>query len=435
MNKLINLTSSELQNLVIEALRKEIYGESWRDTDLGWNVWICEIKPFNSQVIYCDPNGPYERTYQIDDESLEVTLADDKVDVELQEAWVPVKMTFTEETDAGDVVDGDYVIKKGWKLFEGGAYPERNQFYSNSHVSSIAANTKKGSDAKAGAKLKMEHLPVPLIDDKWFDDKCGIMNCFAIAKDIFGDVRIPKWLNDLYKSKGWKFAVSVGLTKARDAIEELSLCMYPRVEDAGGFTADLNLAFTKFTTSKTDPPKDPSPTPIPPTFGNPSKTMNLEALKLLFTKSDPKTLTELGLSADQIENLEVKTPKVEIPSAVFAMQNGFVTTKADAFFSELAAPDANGVVHATAGQKQQITTLYRAALKSDGENGDIKFSADTGMPQEGDHVKALRDYAMSFSISTRQNIPAFSRDGNGNTVDPMKVTREGVAAGLGVKIK
>ncbi|MBS1702908.1 MAG: hypothetical protein JST12_14685 [Armatimonadetes bacterium] len=421
MDKLINLSSDELANLVCTALRKEIFGESWQDSENAWQVWVWRVMPFGSSVIYCQEEATYQRSYQLDSDTMEVTLGDDRTEVEREEVWVPVEMTFS-------VDDGDFVIKEG-PIFEHGHYPDKQASFSKTDVEMIARNSQDG------APLKFEHNDNPILDEDLLKD-CGLTYCEARDGTIFGKVRIPKWLDEAYKKKGLVFKVSIGLNNARTKIKELSLCKWPRVENAAVFAQELAASFSAYTASKTDPNADPSPTKKPPTFGTPTKPMKKTALALLFSKleqSNPELLVECGLSADQLDKVEFSAPKVDLPPQFTAMQNGFVTTKASAFFAEHAAPDEKGVVHATKAMEGDINILYRAALKADGEGGEVKFSQATGMPEEGENVKALRSLLSSFSISTRQGVQAFATGSDGKPKDPLHVDADEIKKDLGVR--
>jgi hypothetical protein len=129
------------------------------------------------------------------------------------------------------MVDGDYVVYKGCKLFEEGDYPSHDFEMGADELALVA-------DTNGAATLDLDHKPTVIRDDM-----IGSVNNFSTAWDedklvLYGDVRIHKLLDPLLKDE-----TKLSVTWDRDSrqITKTALLLNPRIPDAA-----LNATYAAF---------------------------------------------------------------------------------------------------------------------------------------------------------------------------------------------
>lgn len=139
----------------------------------------------------------------------EVTFSD------LEEDGGFVAIEFALDEDASE--DGDMVVRSG-KLFEAGDYPDKNFSLSEEELAVAAAGFEP-------VKNDLEHRPTIL------DDSLGEVTAVeARGRELFGSVKIPRWLDSMLKDKPIKTSLTWDRTTKK--IVGNSLVRNPRITDA-----------------------------------------------------------------------------------------------------------------------------------------------------------------------------------------------------------
>lgn len=250
----------------------------------------------------------------------------------------------------------DSVICTG-KLFEAGDYPDK-QF-------SITPQEMEQAVAKfTPVNNDLQHTPTIL------DGKLGrLESVYVQGKELFGKVRIPKWLHDL-NPQGIK--TSLTWTRGDKSICGNALVLNPRVQDAqvvAAFTAACDN--TKQTNGGT-------------------KLMWLDKLKAMFTDGKlPEELKDFDPSKVKLAEEPDPEPKTE-PKAQFsdeqldAINANLIKNEAEKFCSE-AVRDSK----VFPAEIEKLKAMFTKAVQDDNE-GKVCFSSQ-GTVNEGERVKTLRE--------------------------------------------
>ncbi len=123
---------------------------------------------------------------------------------------------------AGD----EQVVYRPAKLFEAGAYPDKNLEVSESDLDGIIArfNAARAEGAPA-VPVKVEHVDTPL------DPLAEVVALHRRGRELFGMVAVPADVDALLRRRGIE-SLSVGLSREPLALREVSIVARPRVADA-----------------------------------------------------------------------------------------------------------------------------------------------------------------------------------------------------------
>ena len=112
---------------------------------------------------------------------------------------------------------GEWTIRRG-KIFEAGEYPDKKLTVTEQELAEMVANFKP-------VPINHEH------ESSLFDGHLGeLIAVFHAGPDLVGDVKIPKWLDDLMELDPLR--VSIELSHKPRRIVGLALTISPRVQDA-----------------------------------------------------------------------------------------------------------------------------------------------------------------------------------------------------------
>lgn len=353
------LSFDQTRSLVSAAIR-EAYGKQ---------TWVVDIYP-GSVIFESEAGEPMSHrqkmfmvSYVVGANSV-ITLADDKTEVQERRDWQPVApVTFS--LDSG-VVDGSWVIRSG-KLFEAGDYPDKNFSVSEAELDDIAASF-------TPAPNDLEHIKTVITHDRRGnprkDNPIGeTLNIRKEGTALFGDVKIPKWLDDTVGKD--PLGVSLTFDKQTKRIIRNALTLTPRITDAQVVAA--------FNDSRN---RENVSTSTKPTL--------VESFLALFNRmkeeegGNPVVVTPAAAPQNVEESAEFKALKAQ--NEALAAQ---VQASNDAKVSEAAAAFAKDAIDKNkALPTEGLEAMFAQALKDDNA-GTVTFSAD-GSAVEGDRVKQLR---------------------------------------------
>lgn len=287
-----------------------------------------------------------------------VTFADDHTEVEKVVSYEPVTVAgFSLEPGHED---GQFVVRTG-KVFEAGNYPDKNFSITPQELdTAVAAFSPVAND--------LEHRQTILSNELG-----DLSNVRRDGMSLFGDVRIPKWLDKIVGKDPLK--VSVAFDRGTKRIIGNALTINPRIKDAqvvaafndsrNGGTMKPNL-FQRMAAFFADAAKDPD---MVATLEGDSSVTPTEAVKV---EAKPSA----DFAAIQAENVALKAQLV---------------AEADRKVADIAVAFAQKAISdrkAIPAQKDSLVALFTQAVKDDNA-GQVAF-ADDGTVTEGERVKALR---------------------------------------------
>lgn len=329
----------------------------------GPSIWIRSI--FADRVVYEDesknPYGLWQVDYTIDD-AMKVTLGT-PVAVRVKKEYEVVKMAAF--SLAGFATDGDGVLYQG-KIFEAGSYPDKGVEFDQADLQAMA-------DGFAPCDIDVEHVSSPL------DGQLGqLQSVEARGADLFGVVKVPTWLDDIFKRTGQPVKVSVTIDKARKALAGLALVNSPRVTDA-----QLVAAFNE---SRAPAPKRRTGRPM--SLKDRIQALFNQALDEL--PGDDPGAHGAQRPADQGGDVaQFRQENADLRARLDSMQKGRIDQSA----SEFARSALTGGKILPA-QEAHLAVLFSSAARDDNA-GRAAFS-ESGALNEGERVKALRTFVDSL---------------------------------------
>ncbi len=395
---------------------------------------VYEREPKNGAV------QTYRRAYVLDDAGAVTLGAEEAVrPVTTYEPVAPA--TFTMEGAETSEEDG-FVVHKG-KVFECGDYPDKK-----------FALTEDEADAALGdsGANNLEHVKSVL------DGKLGATRLtHRVGKDVFGEVRIPKWLKKEVGPAPVK--VSAEWSPATKRFLGLALCLKPRITDAQVVAA--------FTEATGEAPADPAESGGPrkeapqmkPTFTErlaavlpaflTGKAKEEDVRKALFSEDDAEAAKppETGVAPAPTEAEKAKDAEIARLKAEIAAKDE-ARGKAEAEGSEAkaeaaAAKFADALVaagKAVPAEREGIARTFAriAALDS----GKVAFSADgaasgsEALKEFADALEARPANALTTERLKGDGAVVFSgaAGGEGEAPDPARVRELLGKTPLGQKI-
>lgn len=296
---LAQLTTEDINAAIARALEKTEGG-----TPDEWNrPWVYTAKPFAVPpvVVYQSRDGKrYQRTYAvaIEDDAPVVTLGATIERVEPMTVWTKVEFALPAEFSE----DGEFIVREG-KVFECGTYPDKNFSLTPAEADAVIA-------AGQAVPNDLEHIPTVLTHAPDGNKRTDILGDTVLTRregsEVFGKVRIPKWLHEKLGDSALK--VSATWNRATKSLEGMALCLNPRIPDAAVFATFV--ATPAFQDFKAEHPSEAAkivtlaahPAPEPATPMNPQQIK--EAAWTTFS-ADPKNA---GVTRDQFEAAFSNTP-------------------------------------------------------------------------------------------------------------------------------
>jgi hypothetical protein len=354
-----------MDTLSFEEIREAVRNALAATVTTGTSCYVVQMYP--GQVVFelwaGEKSTLYSQSYSIDKKTEVVTLGDDRAQVEEERSYVPVKTAAFSLGDA--TVDGEFVTRSG-KIFEAGSYPDKDFSISEDELDQAVA-------VFSPVPNDLEHSETILSGE--------LGDLSAVRREgtsLFGDVRIPRWLNKVIGDTPLK--VSVAFDRISKRIAGNALVINPRIPDAQVVAA--------FNSRKEKTVMQPN---------------LLKRVLALFTKN--------GVTEADVEALEREVAGEVAPVATVAQPSAeFAATKAraDAAEARLKELDDRQVATAAAefadktikdkraipAQRDSLVALFTAAATDDNA-GKAVFSAD-GRVNSGVRMKALSDFIASI---------------------------------------
>jgi hypothetical protein len=186
-------------------------------------IWLCPDDVYAGYCVYEIAEKSYKVTYSIDDAG-NVTLGQPEAVTRTVTYQPVVGMAFSLgpiEGAAGEYVERDGVI------FEAGNYPDKGAAYSADDIHRMSSGFAGPMPIES-----LEHDP-SILGGKLRKHLGSLLNVFAKDGKLYGKVRVPTWLANIYGKEPIK--VSIELVGGK--IDGLSYTGFPRVSDAALMTA------------------------------------------------------------------------------------------------------------------------------------------------------------------------------------------------------
>lgn len=181
--------------------------------------WIQEV--WDDHVVYELEGSHYSQGYALQED--QVVLIGERQKVEVQRVYVPAAFAMDEVEP-----DGDTVVRRG-KLFEVGDYPDKSFSLTEEEADQALADFRPVPN-------DLEHRNTVL------DGHLGVLEAVERrGAELFGSVRIPKWLDAVIGDKPVKASLAWDRNSKR--IVGNALVLNPRIEDAAlmaAFSARLD---------------------------------------------------------------------------------------------------------------------------------------------------------------------------------------------------
>jgi hypothetical protein len=365
-----------------EEIRSEVYDQLkiMYPADGPEGCMDCYIESlYSDEVIYAVKDKMFRSSYRINADG-DAELYGTPIEVEREVSYAPV---FTAErlfVAFKESAENDMVIRRG-KLFEAGDFPDKG-------VAFDEADLDRAVSSFSPVDNDLEHSSTIL------DGQLGqLTKIWRQGSELFGDVQLPKWLDDTIGEAAIK--VSLAFDRSKNIVGN-ALVLKPRIEDAA-----IQAAFSTFSRSR---PSDITKG-VKPGDNKPMKLK--DALKKFFSVENVTDLEQevtLTLADDELIAPVIDepiVPPVVAPAPVFkedprvsALEAELVKGKGYAF--------ADAVItsrKALPAQREQIAAMYCQAVKADASGGSV-FSAADGVVQgaQVNGLKAFFDSAPSHSL-------------------------------------
>lgn len=352
----------------------------------GRSPYVVDTYP--SSFVYRNTDGKlYRRSHAIGPD-MKVTMGDPQQVVQ-SSSYKPVgvaEFTVWEFARA----DKNTVTLKG-KVFEVGTYPDKQFSIDETEMDNTIAKFN-------GVALDFHHLRMP--NGKRMTEFLGKplgtlgQKLFRKGKEVFGEVTVPKWLADLTGN-----AVGVSLDFAADKkIQGCALTIDPYFTDARVQAA--------FSASSEDGDESEETKPAKSGIhGGKMKPSIQDRVMAWFGLHKPEDIEEAELKAAFAGTSETKptteTKATEAKSADDASaefdkrfkaledQNRVLMTDKANALAVTFANDAIATDKFDPSDREGLTDMFTAALKADGQAGQIAFSAE-GVAVEGNHCQKMR---------------------------------------------
>jgi hypothetical protein len=391
--------------LSFEEIRSAIYGllEARKPQGNDASCWIESL--YEDEVVWNENQKLYRAPYSIKDGE---AILGEAVEVEKEVKYRPifsVERLFTAFKEKGR--DG-FIVRTG-KVFEAGDFPDKQVEFDEDDLETAVQTF-------APVHNDLEHVSSIL------DGNLGkLEKVWKKGKELFGEVSIPSWLDDVIGDDPIK--VSLAFDRSKRIVGN-ALVLRPRIADAAIMSAFSLATHQPTTTPKAKPP------------------MKLkEAIKTFFgldrieDLEQEVTLPE-GLSAPVKPDEAVPTApaptfsdpeKMAMEARLKAMETQFSTLSKQALTDRafLFADETIRAKKALPAQRDQIAQMYAQAVTADANGGPV-FSEGKGIV-EGTQVAALKEFfnaapthTLAGEAISDSSILIFGKPGNQAGMDEEK---------------
>lgn len=403
---LATLSDGDKRQLLSRSLSESLGGSSCYIRDVFADYFVYENY---------DDSAMYRVTYSITDD-LKVTLGA-PVAVNEVTTYEPVTAEFSLTDDADMSDDNDTVVRAG-KIFETGTFPDKEFAADSNWLQRIVAGFKP-------VNVELQHFK----DDHPLKGKLGRLETVSTdGKTLFGNVRLPKWLDRILPEK----KVSVSLDRSEPKVNELSFVTKSRIADAALFSA-----YAEF--SALEPAVDPAKTNKenqPMKFAEwLAGFKHVEDKPAEFSSDAPPPAAKPATPADSEETQRLRAQLESERSARIANE---AANFADTTITACKALPA---------ERNAIVKLYTVAATQDAQGSTVEFSGATTTAVDSlkEAYAARTPHALLQTLQPEQvklladksGVEFSSRPGDPNAreeaVDESTVNALAVAVGLPAK--